>query len=133
MAKRKSVFPKIDVATLSNGSLLCTGDARMGVPDGSPHVRQIEFRLPPLKKGAAVQATVYPVNSEGPIFAIYSLVVNDLGGQTQVGISAQIFSLPRFDRPVSAASLKKYVVRCSVSVVGKPEQPAPSKGKKKSI
>ncbi len=132
MAKRKPVFPKIDVATLSNGSLLCTGDGRMVAPDGSPHVRQAEFRLPLLKKGAAVQATVYPVNSEGPAFVIYALVVNQLPGETQVGISAQIQSLPITTRPFSVSALKKYVVRCSVSVVGKPEQPAPSKGKKKA-
>lgn len=132
MAKRKSVFPKIDVAVLSNGSLLCTGDGRMVVPDDSPHVRQVEFRLPPLKKGAAVQATVYPVNSEGPAFVIYALVVNQLPGETQVGISAQIQSLPITGRPISVATLKKYVVRCAISVVGKSDQPAPSKGKKKS-
>ena len=131
MATRKPVFPKIDVATLSNGSLLCTGDGRMVVPDGSPHVRQAEFRLPLLQKGATVQATVYPVNSEGPAFVIYALVVNQLPGETQVGISAQIQSLPITGRPVSVTTLKKYVVRCAISVVGRPDQPAPSKRKKK--
>lgn len=131
MAKRKPVFPKIDVATLSNGSLLCTGDGRMVVPDGSPHVRQAEFRLPLLEKGASVQATVYPVNSEGPAFVIYALVVNQLPGETQVAISAQIQSLPITTRPFSVAALKKYVVRCAISVVGRPDRQVPSKGKKK--
>jgi hypothetical protein len=110
-------FPEVYRTMLPDGQLFCRASGAMVVPDGSPHVRQIEFRLPRLRADAVVNATVVPVNSAGPGFLIFDLKVNLLGAETQVAISAQ--HVPG-SREAKDLDLSQYDVRCHLMVTGVP-------------
>jgi hypothetical protein len=127
-------FPPVQCTELGNGQLFCRSAGTMVVPT-SPHVRQIEFRLPRLAANPIINATVFPTNSEGPMFGIYAVKVNQIGSETQVAISAQYVGGGTGVGRLSDRELSKYDVRCHLMVTGKGEAGAGRRrnaGRKKS-
>ncbi len=82
----------------------------MEIGDCARHLRQVEFRFPAFDGRPVVTATIYSPDSNGTIFAIWSVVVNDLGDQTQVAISAQ---------NVQIGDPSDFTYYCDVIVIGK--------------
>jgi hypothetical protein len=73
-------------------ALICSGIARMAIPEGGAHVRAAEIRIPAHFAGRpAVTATVHAVTGPGgvgTVFGVFNIKVNRLGDQTQVVIQA---------------------------------------------
>ena len=69
-------------------TLICSGTAKMIMPQGGAHVRQVELRLPRFKSDPAISTTIFSMDSPGNAFAVWSVVMNYLGNQTQIVISA---------------------------------------------
>lgn len=87
-----STFPPIESAEMTgyaeNPTVYCS-TGKMGEPDESPHVRQIEFRLPRLKEAPIVSVQITAPHGSS-MLGLYSVKVNDnVGGQTQVAVAAQ--------------------------------------------
>ena len=60
-------------STLDDGTILIWGTERMVVPEGGKHVRVCSLFVPPLPKSNAVTATVFSSDSNGTMFAIWSI------------------------------------------------------------
>jgi hypothetical protein len=70
---------------------LYTGYAKMVVPAGGAHVRQVEIRLPLFSSVPAITCTVFSTpdsGNPGVAFAIWDISVQALGAQTQIVVSA---------------------------------------------
>ncbi len=69
-------------------TLICSGSVPMIIPQGGSHVRQTEIRLPKFAQKPIITATLHSTDSPVNVFGIFSIKINDLGNQTQVGITA---------------------------------------------
>ena len=83
---------KPNVVVEVDGALICSGSEPMIVPQGGPHVRAAEIRVPArFAAPPAVTATVHPTTGPGTVgavFGIFSIKINELQGETQVVIQA---------------------------------------------
>ena len=91
-------------------TLICSGTLATAIPSGGSHVRQVEVRLPKFVGEPSVTATIFSQESPGNAFAIWDIKINDLGGQTQVAISAC---------NVQTGQPVPYTYYCSYVVIGK--------------
>lgn len=57
----------------ADGASVYWGTEKMVIPEGGKHVRVCSLFLPPLPKNNAVTATVFSTNSNGTMFAIWSI------------------------------------------------------------
>ncbi|MBW4456484.1 MAG: hypothetical protein KME55_29445 [Nostoc indistinguendum CM1-VF10] len=94
-------------------TLICAGTAPMIIPQGGAHVRQVEIRLPKFSPKPTVTATIYSTESPGNVFGIFSIKINDLGNQTQIGITAT---------NVERGFAVPYAYFCNYIVIGKSPQ-----------
>ncbi|MDE2364751.1 MAG: hypothetical protein KGM42_18905 [Hyphomicrobiales bacterium] len=82
-------FPPVQEEQLAFGGRSYSATGRMTTPDGSPHVKSMEFRLPRLGGCPSVSCQIVPHQGAKPL-AAYSLKINDnVSGQTQIAIEAQ--------------------------------------------
>lgn len=95
-------------------TLICAGTAPMIIPQGGAHVRQVEIRLPKFSSKPTVTATLYSTESPGNVFGIFSIKINDLGNQTQIGITAS---------NVETGFAVPFAYFCNYIVIGKSPQP----------
>ena len=86
------------------------GTVRMVIPSGGPITRSCEIRIPPIHDYPCVLATVFSAQSFGPAFAVYQIIVNDLGGQTQIAISAV---------ETSGSTNQQFEYWCSYQIIAK--------------
>lgn len=85
-------FPPYQTEPVTFGKSSYSSFVEMGIPDGSPHVRGAEFRLPRFSDTPGVSVQI--VASQGAIpIAVHSLKINDnVGGSTQIAVQAQTIS-----------------------------------------
>lgn len=87
-----TTFPTVNAEPMSGfptNPTVYTSVGLMSMPDNSPHVRGIEFRLPRFKSAPTVSAQIIAPHGSS-MLALYAVKVNDnVSGQTQVAIEAQ--------------------------------------------
>lgn len=77
------------VSMLDDGSQMLWGTARMIVPEGGKHVRQVSVFLPPLSKRHVMTTTLYSEESNGAGFVIFNIKKIYEKDYTQIAITAQ--------------------------------------------
>lgn len=108
-------------AKLSDGSVLCWGNATMDIPAGSDHVRSVEFYAPlRLADSPTITATVTASPNAGTMFIPFQTTWDPtiVAPNTQVTVSAQNVQL-------GIPSAVGFV--CHVVVVGRPFRATPLK------
>jgi len=66
-----------------------SGVGQMVIPAGGSHVRQFEMRLPHLfNVNPVVTASISSPDSNGSMFSLWSVQINNLGNETQIIFSA---------------------------------------------
>lgn len=115
--KRKSIIriKSRGVDMITPNLMLCRGSGKMVVPDGSGHVRSIEFILPPCDADPEVSATIYPTNSSGTSFTLYEIKKNRYRDYTQIAVDA-IWTLSgtrEITEPISR-DLSKLSIHCDL-------------------
>jgi hypothetical protein len=81
-------FPHVERNEATFGKYTYSSTGVMAVPDDSPHVRSVEFRLPRFRDTPSVSVQI--VASAGAIpLTVYALKINELGAETQIAVSAQ--------------------------------------------
>jgi hypothetical protein len=76
-----------------DGSVICSGIARMGIPVGGAHVRAAEVRVPLIfKRKPAVIATAHAVSGPGvvgAVFGVFSIKVNPINSNSETQVVVQ--------------------------------------------
>ncbi|MBV9836439.1 MAG: hypothetical protein JO055_18625 [Alphaproteobacteria bacterium] len=79
----------LDPEPLPNGKLSYSRHAQMVMPDNSPNVRTVEFRLPRFSDTPTVSVQII-ASAGATLMAASALKINDnVSGTTQISVSAQ--------------------------------------------
>jgi hypothetical protein len=109
---RPGVIGRPKCITLSPKRVFCSGTVRMSCDPMSSHIRSAEIRVPiAIEPRPSVVATTFTDEGPGNPFAVFRVQVNDLGGETQIAISAA---------NVEKGVAVPYEYRCSYTIIGKP-------------
>ena len=105
-------FPNVTQEPIVFGQVKASysSTGKMSMPDGSPHVRGIEFRIPRLNACPSVSCQILG-DEDACLLVVYSLKINDnVDNMMQIAIEAQTLD----DKPA------KGIHYCNIVVIGSP-------------
>jgi hypothetical protein len=103
-------FPPFTCDRIAFGNVSYCSTGKMSMPDGSFHVRGMEFRIPRFKSVPSVSCQIIGEKDACPL-VVYALKINDnVAGMTQIAIEAQTLD----GKPASG------VHHCNILVIGSP-------------